>query len=213
MPRLSMRHTATAVLCLAAILASCSGPSKTSSSQPAPVAKPKLGIRPTGDETIQPDLSKTPRISRRSTPTSTSTSMNTWKICRNGFASRASPTAVKAFPESAEMVKGFFDQLGCQQTRVYDVGVTEYGSPGNPVVYANCDEGAPQNARHLLDVRHHAHHPARRLESPPFEARLVEQPPFQEGSDRARRRQLQRSGNGRVECHLLNEEQSSASCP
>ena len=42
------------------------------------------------------------------------------------------------------MVKGFFDQLGCQQTRVYDVGVTECGSPGNPVVYAKCDEGAPR---------------------------------------------------------------------
>ena len=40
------------------------------------------------------------------------------------------------------MVKGFFDELGCQQTQVYDVGITEYGSPGNPVVYAKCDEGA-----------------------------------------------------------------------
>ena len=40
------------------------------------------------------------------------------------------------------MVKGFFDELGCQQTQIFDVGVTEYGSPGNPVVYAKCDEGA-----------------------------------------------------------------------
>ena len=30
------------------------------------------------------------------------------------------------------MVKGFFDELGCQQTQVFDVGVTEYGSPGQP---------------------------------------------------------------------------------
>jgi acetylornithine deacetylase/succinyl-diaminopimelate desuccinylase-like protein len=46
--------------------------------------------------------------------------------------------------ESAEMVKGFFDELGCQQSKVYDTGVTEWGLPGNPVVYAKCDEGAPK---------------------------------------------------------------------
>ena len=50
----------------------------------------------------------------------------------------------EGIPESAEMVKGFFDKFGCQTTRVYDVGITEYGSPGNPVVYAKCDEGAPK---------------------------------------------------------------------
>ena len=50
----------------------------------------------------------------------------------------------EGIPESAEMVKGFFDRLGCQTTRVYDVGITEYGTPGNPVVYAKCDEGAPK---------------------------------------------------------------------
>ena len=42
------------------------------------------------------------------------------------------------------MVKGFFEQLGCQESRVYDVGTTEWGSQGNPVVYAKCDEGAPR---------------------------------------------------------------------
>jgi acetylornithine deacetylase/succinyl-diaminopimelate desuccinylase-like protein len=46
--------------------------------------------------------------------------------------------------ESAEMVKGFFDELGCQQSKVYDTGITEWGLPGNPVVYARCDEGAPK---------------------------------------------------------------------
>ena len=46
--------------------------------------------------------------------------------------------------ESAEMVKGFFDELGCQQSKVYDTGISEWGLPGNPVVYAKCDEGAPK---------------------------------------------------------------------
>ena len=44
--------------------------------------------------------------------------------------------------ESAEMVKGFFDEPGCQQSKVYDTGITDWGLPGNPVVYAKCDEGA-----------------------------------------------------------------------
>ena len=38
----------------------------------------------------------------------------------------------EGIPESAEMVKGFFEQLGCQESRVYDVGTTEYGTPGQP---------------------------------------------------------------------------------
>ncbi len=42
----------------------------------------------------------------------------------------------EGIPESAEMVKGFFEQLGCQESRVYDVGKTEFGSQGNPVVFA-----------------------------------------------------------------------------
>jgi acetylornithine deacetylase/succinyl-diaminopimelate desuccinylase-like protein len=46
--------------------------------------------------------------------------------------------------ESAEMVKSFYDELGCQQSKIYDTGVTEWGLPGNPVVYARCDEGAPK---------------------------------------------------------------------
>ncbi len=46
--------------------------------------------------------------------------------------------------ETAEMVKGFYDELGCQQSKVYDTGITEWGLPGNPVVYAKCDEGAPK---------------------------------------------------------------------
>ena len=44
--------------------------------------------------------------------------------------------------ESAQMVKGYFDQLGCQQTKVYDPGIAEWGQQSNPVVYAKCDDGA-----------------------------------------------------------------------
>jgi acetylornithine deacetylase/succinyl-diaminopimelate desuccinylase-like protein len=50
----------------------------------------------------------------------------------------------EGIPETAEMVRGFFDELGCQQSQVYDTGVSDWGQPGNPVVYAKCDEGAPK---------------------------------------------------------------------
>src|SRR5260370_21705678 len=84
----------------------------------------------------------------------------------------------EGIPESAEMVKGFFDELGCQQARVYDVGITEGGSPGNAVVYAKCDEGAPKT---LVIYWQYDTMPVTRPDawtSPPFEARLVEQAPF-----------------------------------
>jgi acetylornithine deacetylase/succinyl-diaminopimelate desuccinylase-like protein len=84
----------------------------------------------------------------------------------------------EGIPESAEMVKGFFEQLGCQESRVYDVGTTEWGSQGNPVVYAKCDEGAP---RTLLIYWMYDTMPVTQPDvwiAPPFEGRLVEQAPF-----------------------------------
>jgi acetylornithine deacetylase/succinyl-diaminopimelate desuccinylase-like protein len=84
----------------------------------------------------------------------------------------------EGIPESAEMVKGFFEQLGCQESRVYDVGKTEWGAQGNPVVYARCDEGAPKTVviYWMYDTM-----PVTQPDAwiaPPFEGRLVEQPPF-----------------------------------
>jgi acetylornithine deacetylase/succinyl-diaminopimelate desuccinylase-like protein len=76
--------------------------------------------------------------------------------------------------ESAEMTKSFFDKLGCQQTRVYDVGITEYGTPGNPVVYAKCDEGAPRTIAlyWMYDTMPVTQPDA--WTSPPFEARILD---------------------------------------
>ncbi len=71
------------------------------------------------------------------------------------------------------MVKGFFDKFGCQQTRVYDVGITEYGTPGNPVVYAKCDFGAPKT---LVFYWMYDTMPVTQPENwiaPPFEGRVV----------------------------------------
>jgi len=80
--------------------------------------------------------------------------------------------------ESAEMVKGFFDQLGCQKTQVYDVGETKWGQQGNPVVYANCDEGADKT---IVIYWMYDTMPITQPDlwkAPPFEAQLVEQEPY-----------------------------------
>ena len=76
------------------------------------------------------------------------------------------------------MVKGFFEQLGCQESRVYDVGTTEWGAQGNPVVYAQVRRGAP---RTLVIYWMYDTMPVTQPDvwvAPPFEGRLVEQAPF-----------------------------------
>jgi len=72
------------------------------------------------------------------------------------------------------MVKGFFDKLGCQKTQVYDVGVSKWGQMGNPVVFAQCDEGQP---RTLLIYWMYDTMPVTQADAwvaPPFEGRLVD---------------------------------------
>jgi acetylornithine deacetylase/succinyl-diaminopimelate desuccinylase-like protein len=84
----------------------------------------------------------------------------------------------EGIPESAEMVKGFFDELGCQESKVYDTGVTDWGLPGNPVVYAKCDEGAPKT------VAFYWQYDTMPITQPdvwkvaPFDASIVEQDKF-----------------------------------
>src|SRR5215469_5152292 len=80
--------------------------------------------------------------------------------------------------ETAEMVKGFFDELGCQQSKVYDTGVTEWGLPGNPVVYAKCDDGAPKT---IVIYWQYDTMPVTQPDVwrvPPFDAAIVEQGEF-----------------------------------
>src|SRR6266542_3403863 len=133
------------VLCIAAIAVGCSTPSATPGGKPAPAAAPKLGIRADGDTEIKPDLSKIDNEDLKKVFAYIDQHIdehvqNLQKWIRQPSISNSG----EGIPESAEMVKGFFEQLGCQESRVYDVGITEWGAPGNPVVYARCDEGAPR---------------------------------------------------------------------
>ncbi len=171
MPRVAV------TLCALALSVACNQPASTPPAATAPVAK-KLGIRPAGDTEIQPDLSQVPpdvqKVYGYIDEHIDEHVENLQKWIRQPSISNSG----EGIPESAEMVKGFFDELGCQQTQVFDVGVTEYGSPGNPVVYAKCDEGAEKTVLiyWMYDTMPITQPDA--WTSPPFEARLVEQAPY-----------------------------------
>ena len=161
------------------IAVACNKPAADPKAAPAaaPAAK-KLGIRANGDTEIKPDLTGMPpelvKVHEYIDQHIDEHVENLQKWIRQPSISNSG----EGIPESAEMVKGFFDELGCQQTRVFDVGVTEYGSPGNPVVYAKCDEGAEKT---LLIYWMYDTMPITQPDawtSPPFEARLVEQAPY-----------------------------------
>ena len=127
--------------CALLLTIACNQPASAPPAPAAPEAA-KLGIRPNGDTEISPDVSQLPpevqKVHAYIDEHIDDHVENLQKWIRQPSISNSG----EGIPESAEMVKGFFDELGCQQTRVFDVGVTEYGSPGNPVVYAKCDEGA-----------------------------------------------------------------------
>jgi acetylornithine deacetylase/succinyl-diaminopimelate desuccinylase-like protein len=168
------------VLLCAAALAACSnsvGPQGISA-EAAP-AKSKLGIRPNGDTEIQPDLALVKSDELKQIYGYIDEHIDEHVENLQKWVQQPSiSNSGEGIPESAEMVKGFFEELGCQESRVYDVGTTEYGSQGNPVVYAKCDEGQP---RTVLMYWMYDTMPVTQPDvwiAPPFEGRLVEQPPF-----------------------------------
>ena len=104
---------------------------------------PATGIRPQGDTEISIDMSKIknpdlPKIFNYIDAHIDAHVRNLQKWIQQPSISNTG----EGIQESAQMVKGYFDQLGCQQSKVYDPGITEWGQQSNPVVYARCDEGA-----------------------------------------------------------------------
>ena len=170
------------LMCVAVLVAGCtaerSAPAPETGGAASSPAATALGVRPHGDTEIQPDLSQVPpelqQVYSYIDEHIDEHVENLQKWIRQPSISNSG----EGIPESAEMVKGFFDELGCQQTRIFDPGITEYGTPGNPVVYAKCDEGAEKT---LLIYWMYDTMPITQPDawmSPPFEARLVEQAPF-----------------------------------
>src|SRR6266498_1825323 len=167
------------VLCIAAIAVGCSTPNAAPAPKTAPAAAPKLGIRADGGTEIKPDLAKIDNEDLKKVFAYIDAHIdehvqNLQKWIRQPSISNSG----EGIPESAEMVKGFFEQLGCQESRVYDVGITEWGSPGNPVVYARCDEGAPRTIAIYWQYDTMPVTQPDAWKAPPFEARIVEQAPY-----------------------------------
>jgi Acetylornithine deacetylase/Succinyl-diaminopimelate desuccinylase and related deacylases len=134
----------------------------------------KLGIRPAGDETIHPDMSKVPPDLQKVFAYIDDHIDEHVENLQKWIQQPSISNSGEGIPESAEMVKGFFDKLGCQESRVYDVGITEYGSPGNPVVYAKCDEGAPKTVAIYWQYDTMPVTQPENWIAPPFEGRLVD---------------------------------------
>ena len=144
----------------------------------APV-EPGLGINPRGKTELEIDMSRihNPHLAEVFDYIDTNIDSHVENLQRWIQQPSVSNTG-EGIQESAYMVEGFFDQLGCQETEVVDPGITEYGSQANPVVYAICDEGAEKTmAVYWMYDTMPITQPDLWL-SPPFEARIVEQPPF-----------------------------------
>ena len=162
------------------VVVGCSSPAaKAQNAAPKPQAKPKLGIRPKGDTEIEPDMTKISSDELKKVYTYIDEHIddhveNLQKWIRQPSISNSG----EGIPESAEMVKGFFEQLGCQQAKVYDVGITEWGAPGNPVVYAKCDYGAPRTIAIYWQYDTMPVTQPDAWKEPPFEGKLIEQGPY-----------------------------------
>ncbi len=141
-----MRWLFTTAACgIFAILAGCSnkGASSVSASTKAPALTHKY--RPDGDTTVKIDLTKIKSDELKKVYAYIDDHFDEHvERLQKWIRQPSISNSGEGIQETAEMVKGFFDELGCQQSRVYDTGVTEWGLPGNPVVYAKCDEGAPK---------------------------------------------------------------------
>jgi acetylornithine deacetylase/succinyl-diaminopimelate desuccinylase-like protein len=159
-------------ICLLGLLAGPVACNKTTHA-PAGPAKPSLQINPYGASGVKPDMSKVPdELKKVFDYIDTHTDQDAENL-QKWIQQPSISNSGEGIPESAEMVKGFFDKLGCQTTRVFDVGITEYGTPGNPVVYAKCDEGAPKTVAIYWQYDTMPVTQPTNWVSPPFEARIV----------------------------------------
>jgi acetylornithine deacetylase/succinyl-diaminopimelate desuccinylase-like protein len=135
---------------------------------------PKLGIRPYGDETVKIDMSKEPDDMKKVFKYIDDHVDEHVELFQKFVQQPSISNSGEGIPEMAEMVKGLFDKLGCQESRLYDMGMTEWGQPGNPVVWAKLDQGAPKT---VLVYWMYDTMPVTQPDlwiAPPFEARLVD---------------------------------------
>jgi acetylornithine deacetylase/succinyl-diaminopimelate desuccinylase-like protein len=140
----------------------------------AEVKKPSFGLNPNGSDGVAPKLNGAPPEVTKVFDYIDAHYDEHVENLQKWIQQPSISNSGEGIPESAEMVKGFLDKLGCQTTRIYDVGITEYGTPGNPIVYGKCDEGQPKTVAFWwqLDTM-----PVTQPDNwvvPPFEGRIVD---------------------------------------
>ena len=172
-----MRFEFAVVFGMMTILAGCSSkPSSVSASTKAALTHK---YRPNGDTTVQIDMSKIKSDELKKVYSYIDDHFDEHvERLQKWIRQPSISNSGEGIQETAEMVKGFFDELGCQQSRVYDTGVTEWGLPGNPVVYAKCDEGAPKT---VVIYWQYDTMPVTQIDAwkvPPFDAAIIEQGEF-----------------------------------
>jgi acetylornithine deacetylase/succinyl-diaminopimelate desuccinylase-like protein len=149
------------------------------SASPAQASAKKLGIRPNGDTELALDMSTISSDELKKVYAYIDEHVDEHVENLQKWIQQPSISNTgEGIQDSAEMVKGFFDQLGCQESKVYDVGTAEWGQQGDPVVFAKCDEGAEKT---LVIYWMYDTMPVTQPDlwkAPPFEAKLVEQAPF-----------------------------------
>jgi acetylornithine deacetylase/succinyl-diaminopimelate desuccinylase-like protein len=160
-------------LCLLGLLCGLTACNKHVSNTTVASNKPKFGINPNGTSGVKPDMSKVPPDLQKVFAYIDEHIDDHVENLQKWIQQPSISNSGEGIPESAEMVKGFFDKLGCQTTRVFDVGITEYGSPGNPVVYAKCDEGAPKTVAIYWQYDTMPVTQPDLWVSPPFEGKIV----------------------------------------
>src|ERR1700720_3160611 len=172
-----MRFVLTVTCGMMTILAGCSGKSGSMSASTKPALTHKY--RPDGDTTVRIDLAKIKSDELKKVYANINEHFDEHvERLQKWIRQPSISNSGEGIQETAEMVKGFFDELGCQQSRVYDTGVTEWGLPGNPVVYAKCDEGAPKT---VVIYWQYDTMPVTQPDVwkvPPFDASIIEQGEF-----------------------------------
>jgi acetylornithine deacetylase/succinyl-diaminopimelate desuccinylase-like protein len=175
-----MKLTIVTVCLLVIALTGCSSTgtfAKSNESKASTLATKKY--RPYGDETVKIDMSQVKSEDLKKVFEYIDDHFDEHVERLQKFIRQPSiSNSGEGIQETAEMVKGFFDELGCSQTRVYDTGITEWGLPGNPVVYGKCDEGAKET---LVIYWMYDTMPVTQPENwkvPPFDAAIIEQDQF-----------------------------------
>lgn len=162
------------------LLSACGGTEDETAGGGASISTaPELGIRPNGDTEAQIDLAalNNPELEEIFQHIDDNIDQHVFNL-QQWIRQPSISNTGEGIQESAEMVKGFFDQLGCQETQVYDVGETRWGQQGNPVVYGKCDEGKEKTIVFYWMYDTMPISQPDLWKEPPFAGNLVEQAPY-----------------------------------